>query len=473
MDSIYSLIHSSQHREAWRRFRLPTEDWQILNSHLRSRSANPTLPRLPYPLEGYVSAAPGPHEFACVAEPAIMSPGPFREAALQHSIALTTQRDAVDSCRAWFGLSVESAPMDAADNAWAQLALIDAAERTALTELEARVMRAVRLADVMDLEGEPLFLSLSKMVQHLFAPTYLEIQPDLSSDFWSERDGEWVWHEPKDLPQEAATELVPRHKLALYRRNRISLIDECATAAEFTRGKELHDRGYVFAVLVPLVRNDRRLGVLKLLYASPLTILPVELDALELFRAEFSTVFDCCSKFSRTQRLATIDGLTQLFNHRFLREQLRTEFQRAKRYKKMMTFVMIDIDDFKTYNDTYGHLAGDRVLAEVAATIRSSVRDIDFVARYGGEEFALILPEITAENGLIVADKIRKAIEARSLVTEEGESMGAITVSCGVTDNRDAAAPEDLISGADRALYWVKRHGRNLVKLANVESQAI
>jgi diguanylate cyclase (GGDEF)-like protein len=173
--------------------------------------------------------------------------------------------------------------------------------------------------------------------------------------------------------------------------------------------------------------------------------------------------------FLRMQRLATVDGLTNLFNHRFFRDQLRTEFQRAIRYQKKMSLIMIDIDDFKSYNDTYGHLAGDRVLSETARTIRSAVRDIDFVARYGGEEFALILPEVHATSGVIVADKIRKAVESQTLISEEGESIGQITISCGVTDNSGTATPEELIDRADKALYWVKRNGRNMVRLASVE----
>ncbi len=132
---------------------------------------------------------------------------------------------------------------------------------------------------------------------------------------------------------------------------------------------------------------------------------------MELFRRELAAILDRSRTHLRMQRMATVDGLTNLFNHRFFRDQLRTEFQRALRYQKMMAVIMIDIDDFKGYNDTYGHLAGDRVLAETARAIRGAVRDIDFVARYGGEEFALILPEVEAASGLIVAEKIRKAVE--------------------------------------------------------------
>ena len=193
---------------------------------------------------------------------------------------------------------------------------------------------------------------------------------------------------------------------------------------------------------------------------------PAEIKLLELLQRETTLFMDRTRNHLRMQRMATIDGLTNLFNHRFFRIQLRTEFQRALRYQKKMSLVMIDIDDFKGYNDRYGHLSGDRVLTEVAKTIRSTVRDIDFVARYGGEEFALILPEVDSNGGMVVAEKIRVAVEAQHFHAESGEDLGSITISCGVTDNVDTTGPNDLIRRADRALYWVKTHGRNLVRLA-------
>jgi diguanylate cyclase (GGDEF)-like protein len=188
---------------------------------------------------------------------------------------------------------------------------------------------------------------------------------------------------------------------------------------------------------------------------------------LEALQKEVASVMERTRNRLRMQRMATVDGLTHLFNHRFFRIQLRIEFQRALRYQKKMALVMIDIDDFKSYNDRYGHLAGDCVLAEVARVIRSTVRDIDLVARYGGEEFALILPEVDSTGGLVVAEKVRAAVGAQRFKTESGEEIGSITVSCGVTDNVNTTGPNDLIRRADRALYWVKTHGRNLVRLAD------
>jgi diguanylate cyclase (GGDEF)-like protein len=168
----------------------------------------------------------------------------------------------------------------------------------------------------------------------------------------------------------------------------------------------------------------------------------------------------------RTQRLATIDGLTGLFNHRFFREQLRKEFQRAKRYRSHLTLIMVDVDDFKQFNDANGHLAGDQALTTLASSIKRTVRDIDFVARYGGEEFALILPEVNARGGLIVAEKLRRAIEAKTFEGEQRMKAKKITISCGICSNAMAHSAEEMIESADQALFWVKRHGRNRCRLA-------
>jgi diguanylate cyclase (GGDEF)-like protein len=383
---------------------------------------------------------------------------------------MATSPAAINECSDWYDLSLNELDDYAGHRPEISASLATVAERRSLADLEARALRCARLAEIAGLEGDAFFHACARLIRTFFAPSLLEIQMETPLDFGMDVASGWAWLEPaqKGSPP---TEIVARHRLAIFRRGRTIVVENCETAAEFTRGKLLAERGFENAILLPLIHADSRIGFVKLFYAAPLVVLPCDLEATEIFRQEFSAILDHYRMYARSQRLATVDGLTQLYNHRFLREQLRMEFQRARRYEKNLCFIMIDIDDFKCYNDTFGHLAGDRVLAEVAQTIRSSVRDIDFVARYGGEEFALILPEISAENGMVVAEKIRKAVEARRLVTEDGEAMGAITVSCGVTDNAGAQAAEEIIERADRALYWVKRHGRNLVKLAIAEAK--
>ncbi len=413
-----------------------------------------------------------PGEMLCVAEPALKSPGLFRDNALHQSIAYSVDsaaiREFLDSNVILNQISIPEAGQILETSALPYF-LLRSFEMRTNEELERRVLRATRLSTYLELEGESLFRSLSDLVYDLFSPVYLEIQPEVPSDFWPERETGWVWRDPRSVARVLSAIVVPRHRLAIYRRDRAAIIEDVATSAEILNGLHLIEANLQYGLLLPLATESTRIGFLKMFYHAPLHVSAAESEAVEMFRREFSILMDMTRRHLRSQWLATIDGLTQLFNHRFFVDQLRTEVQRARRYKKSLTLIMIDIDDFKAYNDTYGHLAGDRVLAEIAATIRSSVRDIDFVARYGGEEFCLILPEVSAEGGMVVAEKIRKAVAGRAFVTEDGDSMGEITVSCGVTDNSETQSAEEMIMRADRALYWVKRHGRNLVRLSTVE----
>ncbi len=162
------------------------------------------------------------------------------------------------------------------------------------------------------------------------------------------------------------------------------------------------------------------------------------------------------------QRMATMDGLTNVYNRRFLTEQLHREFDRARRYNSALSLIMIDIDHFKFYNDTNGHLLGDRVLTQVARLTRMKVRGHDLVARYGGEEFVVILPETGLDNGRIVAEKVREAIEQTPFRNEEKQPNGKVTISLGIaTMNDSVASPTELLNRADIALYEAKRRGRN------------
>jgi two-component system cell cycle response regulator len=164
------------------------------------------------------------------------------------------------------------------------------------------------------------------------------------------------------------------------------------------------------------------------------------------------------------EQLATTDGLTGLINHRTFQKQLIHEIERAKRTHTEMTLMLVDLDHFKKINDNYGHPIGDFVLKEVAAFLKNSVRNVDYVARYGGEEFAVILPDTTAQEALMMANRMAAEIRKKELV-EQGLSL-KVTFSIGIaTYPEHAVLKEHLIDFADTALYTSKRTGRNKATL--------
>jgi diguanylate cyclase (GGDEF)-like protein len=167
----------------------------------------------------------------------------------------------------------------------------------------------------------------------------------------------------------------------------------------------------------------------------------------------------------QTQDSVVIDELTRLRNYRFFQEQIQTEARRADREDTTLALLMLDIDDFKGFNDTRGHLAGNVALRRLAGVLKRAVRDTDFAARYGGEEFSVILPNTPKLGALKAAEKIRLAIEKAKIGREKGKEGSPLTVSAGLaTLPGDAANAEELIEKADRALYVAKSMGKNCVK---------
>jgi len=163
--------------------------------------------------------------------------------------------------------------------------------------------------------------------------------------------------------------------------------------------------------------------------------------------------------------LSYIDDLTGAYNHRFFIEQLTMEVERQKRYPSPLSLLMIDIDYFKQYNDTNGHLAGDEVLRAIAILIRRGVRQTDIVARYGGEEFSAVLINTGKEGAREVAERVRRNVAEASFPNENAQPDGDVTVSIGVaTFSPSVSTLTDLIREADNALYRAKKVGRNRVE---------
>ena len=163
------------------------------------------------------------------------------------------------------------------------------------------------------------------------------------------------------------------------------------------------------------------------------------------------------------ERLANFDSLTGLHNRRAILHRLDEHIKQVRRYEGELSLIMLDIDYFKKVNDQYGHLIGDEVLENVAVLMQQNVRNTDSVGRYGGEEFIIVLSETDLSSALIVAERLRNAIEAAEMRDSEGNMFG-ITVSQGVSSYKPGEDKQSLISRADDALYMAKQNGRNRVE---------
>ena len=169
----------------------------------------------------------------------------------------------------------------------------------------------------------------------------------------------------------------------------------------------------------------------------------------------------------RMKQLSITDDLTETYNYRYFMDSLDLELRRAKRYEYPISLMMLDIDHFKVYNDSHGHLAGDRVLKSVAQIMKKTVRHTDILARYGGEEFAGILIKTSLDEAYQVAQRVRKAVEEYAVDHEETQPHGRLTVSGGIsTLGPKVSSLRTLIKTADEALYEAKGQGRNRVAIS-------
>ncbi len=228
-------------------------------------------------------------------------------------------------------------------------------------------------------------------------------------------------------------------------------------------------------ISVPLKLRDRTIGVINL--ADKITGHAFSEQDLQLMVAmggyisiaiERSELYE---KIEDLKKISITDPLTDLLNRRYFQERLLEEIERTRRHQIPFSLVIMDIDNFKAFNDTYGHPGGDEVLKFLSRSIRQYVRAIDVASRYGGEEFTIIFPQTHKEDARIIADRLCKGIEKDQISQKKFPGSGNLTVSIGLASfPDDAKTAEDLIRNADRALYQAKMQGKNRVTVFNKDA---
>ena len=211
---------------------------------------------------------------------------------------------------------------------------------------------------------------------------------------------------------------------------------------------------------VPLISKGEPIGVINITNKKHGKLFnKADLEFIEALANQAAIAIDNAKLYE----LATKDGLTKLYIYRHFYTLLETELKRSARYNHEMTLLMMDIDNFKPINDTYGHPVGDQVLREIANCISQTVRKIDIASRYGGEEFTVILPETNAKDARIIAERLRKNISDIRVRTKEGVEISP-TISIGMSEYPSSAMDEQtLIELADVALYNAKNNGKNCI----------
>jgi diguanylate cyclase (GGDEF)-like protein len=222
-------------------------------------------------------------------------------------------------------------------------------------------------------------------------------------------------------------------------------------------GPEASFEQYKDYILLPLVIDKDSLG-----YLAVRGVRQEQMDEFRILTEQFLLGMKRSLLYKKVQELAIIDGLTQVLNRRCFMDKLAQEAIRSEKFNYKLSFLMLDLDHFKTLNDSWGHLAGDVVLKEICSVIKDNIRQVDFVGRWGGEEFALVLPETDMKQAKIVAERIRRQTQLKH-IKAYGEEL-KVTLSIGIAIFPDDSPNiEKLIDQADQALYRAKQAGRNRV----------
>ncbi len=267
-------------------------------------------------------------------------------------------------------------------------------------------------------------------------------------------------------PSLSFAEMEPYFEVAGYptttrvlERQETVLIDTEDPAADPAEVALLRPEGHRALAMLPLVAKGQSIGLVELFSVAPIAWSAELLGLVRTMANEAAMALENARLYEDARKLADRDPLTGFFNHRYLHERLGEEVVRTQRARRPLSVLMLDVDDFKLVNDTFGHLFGDRVLTWTSELIRSTLRGSDIPARYGGDEFAIILPETDAVEARSAAERILDAFRKNAFV---GEQRGPVPIGASIgvaTYPSDGRTATDLIEAADRALYRVKRDG--------------
>jgi diguanylate cyclase (GGDEF)-like protein/putative nucleotidyltransferase with HDIG domain len=253
-----------------------------------------------------------------------------------------------------------------------------------------------------------------------------------------------------------ATEWVCRERKSLYEADLVR-------HHGFWTGERYLQRGIRSIVYLPLSIKDQAFGSLVLASLKPNAYSQRQIRLLEQVALQIATPIENARLYARAEQRARIDELTGLFNRRHFEERLKEEIARHSRYRNVFSLLLLDLDNFKAYNDIYGHPAGDILLNRIGKIIKGSVRSADQTFRYGGDEFAMILPQAATDDAYIVAERVRTRIGR-----EMEEKKIAVTCSIGAAGYpTDGVISGELVTVADTALYYAKRTGGNRVYLSS------